>query len=288
MERAIGRFVVLFLALCAEPAWSRDAGTEKTKSDPFEHHRKVAMTANRETRAYAVLHCDELTRLAGAWEQTKPRTSSLVEYLRVHDAGFKDVVTRWKQRYNDDKILSVLVWAQSQAILMRTFGGVTTAEDAVRKFQTHRSEFEALRVMLNEDRAKGLRSVGMEKTNPADLDEVGISKERLAQYREQMRAIEISFLSAVPGAGFNCGGHYMVWLDSPPEMAADGSVRMVQNFDAEINHQIQSDAADADRAKQLQTHTRFFKKIDEHWYLDSGYNEPGAAASPTGAGKVRK
>lgn len=252
--------------------------TNRDKPDPMEPHRKRAMTANQETRLYALLHNKELGKLALAWDQTKPRSGRLRDYLAAHDPAFKEVTTRWKKPYSDEKLLSLLVYMAQQSALMHTFGGMVSGEEVVTGFHEHKLDFEELRAMLEEDRAKGLKSIAQEKTDPATLEGIGISAERLAHYREKMRAAKVTLISIMPVPEFYCGGHYVVWLSSPPEAKPDGSVRVVEQFDTEMNRQLLADAAYEDKhGKKPKTGPRLYKQIDGNWYLESRRQAPDTA-----------
>jgi hypothetical protein len=260
------------IVLLALGFFATDLGgkTSRDKADPMEAHRKRAMTANQETRLYALLHNKELGKLALAWDQAKPRSGRLRDYLAAHDAGFKEVTMRWKKPYSDEKLLSVLLYMAQQSALLRSFGGMLSADEIIASFREHKQEFEELRAMLQEDRAKGLKSIAQEKTDPAALEVIGISAERLAHYHEKMRAAKVTLISITPLPEFYCGLHYIVWLSSPPEAKPDGSVRVVEQFDTEMNRQLLADAAYQDKHGQKpKAHPRLYKQIEGNWYLES-------------------
>lgn len=251
--------------------------TSRDKKDPMEPHRKRAMTANQETRAYALLHGEELGKHALEWDRTKPASGRLRDYIAARDPAFKELTTRWKKPYNDEKLLSVLVFMAQQSALMRAFGGVLSGEEVITEFREHKTEFEELRAMLEEDRAKGLKSIGTEKTEPATLDAIGISAERLAHYREKMRAMKVTSISITPNPEFY-RGLLIAWLPSPPETKPDGSVRVVPRLDAELNRQLLADAAYKDQHHQKpKMHPRFYRQIEGNWYLESERQAAGKA-----------
>lgn len=266
MRAAILVFLWLSMATAFPCLAGNKAGTD------LEEHRKVAMTANAETRAYALLHNEQVTRLAQEWEAAH-RPSSLRDYLCNHDAAFRDLSTRWERPYDDDKLISVLIWAHSQANLMAAFGGLTTGEAVIKNFQAHRDHFDTLKNMLLEDYVKGLRLIGSEKTEPADLGQIAISSERVQRYRNEMKDAKVTLVRVNPAPAFYSGGHYVVWKTSPPHPEADGSVRLVQDFDGELNHQMLRAAAESDRNKKPQKQPRLYKQIEGNWYLDSAGDE---------------
>ena len=62
-------------------------------------------------------------------------------------------------------------------------------KDLIKNFQDHREEFEALRAMIIHD--KGLRRVDDNWTDPADPMSVGVTPERIAEYRAIFRKLGI-------------------------------------------------------------------------------------------------
>ena len=267
-NRAITFALLLALGFLAADLSARE--TKRDKSDPMEAHRKRAMTANAETRMYAFLHNQKLGALAVEWDRTKTRSGRLRDYLAARDPAFKELTNRWKEPYSDEKLLSVLVYMAQQSALMRTFGGMSSSDEIIAGFDEHKKIFEELRAMLEEDRAKGVKSISKEKTDPAALDAIGISVERVASYREKMGAAKVTQISIKRVPEFYCGGHYVVWLPSPPEAKPDGSVRVVEQFDTEMNRQLLADAVYKDKhGDKPKSRSRLYKQIEGNWYLES-------------------
>lgn len=63
-------------------------------------------------------------------------------------------------------------------------------EDLLQRFRTHRQEFEQLLQMFRED--KGLGRVAPDFTRPANTNEVGVTKERIDEYRRLFRTLGLS------------------------------------------------------------------------------------------------
>jgi hypothetical protein len=244
--------------------------TDRNSSDPMEPHRKLALTVNKETRTYALLHNPRLVELIQEWEKTKPRSGHLRDYLKAHDPGFKELMTRWPERYSDKKLASLILWTAEQSALLKAFGFSMSDDELLGHFNAHRTEFEALRAMLEEDRAKGLKLIGIDKTEPPALAEIGIPPERVAEYRKKMGAAKLTLVSITPDPEFYYNGHYFVWLAAPIAPKPDNSIQVVSNLTEAIAQNLLAEAARADRSKPAaESHLRLYRQIDDHWYLES-------------------
>lgn len=268
-------FFGLIIALLSAAPNLCGGKADRDLDDPIERHRKVALTANGETRAYAILHSQELRELTAGWDAAKPQSGRLRDYLSAHDPEFKALTARWKKPYSDQKLLSVLIYTSRSAGLLNVFGFMAPDDDLIKDFTAHRVDYEALRTMLEEDRAKGLKSVANDKTDPAELDRIGLNPERLKAYREKMAAAKVTLISITSDPEFYHDGISFVWLPSPPEATPDGSVRVVPNLKDALNRQLQADAAFADEhPHEPKAHARLYRQIDEHWYLESERQPP--------------
>ncbi len=70
-------------------------------------------------------------------------------------------------------------------------------EDLIQRFKTHRQEFEQLLQMFQAD--KGLGRVAPDFTRPANTTEIGVTKERIDEYRRLFSALGLS--SGIEGYG---------------------------------------------------------------------------------------
>ena len=109
----------------------------------------------------------------------------------------------------------------------------------LRNLNSNQATFDRLLVMINEDR--GLERVDVDWTDPDDPSKIGVSAERIAEYRRMMRRIgvargfyafeprnEISFLAFASGLSINGVSKGYVWSRNRP--AAD--IPVVDSLDA--------------------------------------------------------
>lgn len=96
-------------------------------------------------------------------------------------------------------------------------------------FARHEKGFEELAAMLREDRK--LIRVDKDWTDPADPATIGVSAERIAEYRRRFQALGIprgfrahhdpeafTFIASAMGLGISGSGKGYAYLDSPPEL----------------------------------------------------------------------
>jgi hypothetical protein len=266
----------LFVGLVFLPVSDLVGGRpDRNTSDPMEPHRKLALSVNKETRTYVLLHNSRLVELIQEWNETKPQSARLRDYLKAHDPGFKELMTRWPERYSDKKLSSLILWAAEQAALLKAFGFSMSDEELLGHFNAHRAEFETLRAMLEEDRVSGLKLIGIDKTEPPALAEIGIPPERVAQYREKMGAAKLTLVSITPDPEFYHNGSYFVWSAAPIATKPDNSVQIVSNLTEAITQNLLADAVRADQNKRkAESDLRLYRQIDDHLYLESQRQPP--------------
>src|SRR5438874_1276170 len=124
--------------------------------------------------------------------------------------------------------------AQLQLILAGVFALTLTScasdptDDAmIKAFQEHRQEFESLKAMVTHDKA--LKRADMDWTDPADTSTVGVTSERIAEYRRIFQKLgitrgfqaygdrtEIEFIAHAEGLSVSGHSKSYCWRESPP------------------------------------------------------------------------
>jgi hypothetical protein len=149
----------------------------------------------------------------------------------------------------------------------------------IKNFQVHHNEFETLLDMIKNDHARGLLRVGENWTRPEDPASIGISEERLGQYRslfgglglesgvgnywDDQRIVE--FMASSVGLLNRGSTKGYCWLASPPQ-ANDSNV--VEDLDAYVakKHEHWRKSFEI-TGRALSDHFIVYRPLDGNWYL---------------------
>ena len=136
-------------------------------------------------------------------------------------------------------------------------------EALVNNFQSHRSEFDQLLQMFLAD--KKLGRVAYDFTRPANPAEIGISGQRLKEYRKLFDRLDLSagiegydekdlvwFHASTQGLSVTGSGKGYAWLTKPPQL-------VVENLDTYWSKDGRSFTA--------------FRHIEGNWYLYFDYED---------------
>jgi hypothetical protein len=101
----------------------------------------------------------------------------------------------------------------------------------IERFATLKQQFELLREMFMHDR--GLELIARERTEPANVEALGIARERLARYQRLLVELKVKFVYGRPdrtagatfvvtsrGVGGSGSAKGFAWLPSPPSLTA--------------------------------------------------------------------
>ncbi len=148
-----------------------------------------------------------------------------------------------------------------------------TDDEMLQNFQQHRAEFEQLRIMVSADR--GLQRVDQDWTKPDDPAAIGISKERIAEYRRMFRRLgiprgfqcygdrsEITFIAHAEGLAVAGHAKNYVWSQSEPDELVDS----IDRFRVQEIRQYR-DYLDG-KTKTFQKHWNVYRRIEGNWYLN--------------------
>jgi len=142
----------------------------------------------------------------------------------------------------------------------------------IANFVGHRAEFEQLLTMIRGD--KGLSVVAPEWTEPRDVSTVGVSAERLEQYRslcerlglrEGIRSYsgDIEFLYITRSFLTDGTTKGYAWKYTGPDVGDSSSARIVANIDDAVEKW----TAEARASSPHLPHVYLYRPIGEHWYL---------------------
>lgn len=149
----------------------------------------------------------------------------------------------------------------------------------IRNFQSHRKEFETLLEMLKSDHEKGLRRVGDNWTRPEDPTSIGITKERLDEYRSLFRTLGlenglsnswddqrvIEFMASSFGLLNRGSTKGFCWYASP---LPTGDSRVVQDLDLYVAQKREQWRKSFEATGRTPSeHFTIYRHIEDHWYL---------------------
>jgi len=148
----------------------------------------------------------------------------------------------------------------------------------INNFDEHREDFESLRVMMQAD--KGLEQVALDFTKPENPASVGLTPERLEQYRALSRKLglergveafgestaRVSFLASCRGLSVSGSSKTYVWLSVPPE-PTEGRV-VVFDLDGYVRQRQEARARYFKANKRAMSgHVDAYRHIEGNWYL---------------------
>jgi hypothetical protein len=145
--------------------------------------------------------------------------------------------------------LAAMPWGQPS-------GPRPTDAQMMAHLETHRAAFETIVAMLKQDPA--LKRVGKDFTEPDDAAAIGVSAERLAQYRELCRK------AGVPNGFWNFGGR-VVFLYYGSGIYIRGTGKNFV-FGTASGHAEAVDG-DLDEAAKGRRHVVLERQLDTHWWL---------------------
>lgn len=139
-------------------------------------------------------------------------------------------------------------------------------------FTARKKQFEALREMFMHDR--GVRFLGRDRTDPADLKALGIGEKRLAQYRRLLVELKIKsldgradrtdgmdFAMTSRGLGISGSSKGYAWLPSAPTL-------MAEDLDQYVARSIaQRDNARSKSEQMAASAFTVYRALEGHWYL---------------------
>lgn len=153
------------------------------------------------------------------------------------------------------------------------------SDDAmIANFDDHREEFEALRLMMQED--KQLRRVDYDHFKPEDLTLAGITAERLEQYRALCKklglergvealsddATRIALMASCRGLSISGSCKTYVWLIEPP-VPMEGRA-IVTDLDAYVRKRKEERSSYFKAHKRVMPgHANAYRHIEGNWYL---------------------
>jgi hypothetical protein len=148
-----------------------------------------------------------------------------------------------------------------------------TDQSIIANFQKHREDFEKLTEMVIHDMK--LKRLDMTWSAPADPSTIGITPERVAEYRRIFRELGIrrgfsaygdrSIIHFVAHAeGLSVAGHAKsyTWCDSTPEELVDSIDRFRIEKSEEYRQYLEH------KTKSFQKHRNVFRHIEGNWYLE--------------------
>ena len=140
------------------------------------------------------------------------------------------------------------------------------------QFRERKAQFEVLREMFLRDR--GLAMIERERTEPADLEAIGIDVERLTRYRRLLSELKVKFLHGradktegatfvITSRGLGVAGSAKgyAWLPSPPSLVAGDLDEYVARMTAK------KDAARSKSERMAVTAYTVYRPFEGHWYL---------------------
>ena len=153
------------------------------------------------------------------------------------------------------------------------------SDDAmINNFDDHREEFEALRVMMQAD--KGLERVDPGFVKPENPDAVGVTPERIEQYRSLSKklglergieafgdsATRVALLASCRGLSVSGSSKTYIWLKAPPEPTAGRAI--VEDLDSYLRERRDERRKFFDTHKHgMSGHVDAYRLIEGNWYL---------------------
>lgn len=147
-----------------------------------------------------------------------------------------------------------------------------TDERLIAIFHGNRSEFEALREMIQSDQY--LERVAPDFVRPDDYEAARISSERIRDYRRLFSSLRlqggltaysdrnqvVTFIASAVGLGISGSAKGYEWRATPPEIVADTfhGTRLCGDLDAYVK---------ANKGKNNLPIGRIFRHIEGNWYL---------------------
>jgi hypothetical protein len=162
-------------------------------------------------------------------------------------------------------LLGCLVVAASCIILLilnDDLGGAhPSSQELINNFLSHRPEFERLLQMAQEDQE--LYRVAYDSTRPENPEAIGLTQERLTEYRGLFDELNLE-------AGIEKGGDNVWFIASARGLSVSGSAK------GYIYTQIPPDLVVEDLDNYFSADGRSFtafQKIEENWYLYYDYED---------------
>jgi len=145
--------------------------------------------------------------------------------------------------------------------------------EMLRNFQQHRAEFEQLREMVSTD--AGLQRVDQDWTRPDNPAAIGISAERIAEYRRIFHKLgiprgfqaygdrsEIKFIAHAEGLAVAGHAKNYVWSASEPDELVDS----IDQFRVDEMKQYRDYLEK--KSETFQKHWNVYRRIEGNWYLN--------------------
>jgi hypothetical protein len=147
-----------------------------------------------------------------------------------------------------------------------------TDAELIQRFQKHRAEFETLRQMVESD--KGLLRVDDTWTKPEDPTTIGVSAERIADYRARFHTLgiprgfeafggpeHIVFLAWCQGITIAGSAKGYAWCEKAPEnLALDLDAAHHQNY-------LEYQKKNQQQPNNWEKHLDLYRHIEGNWYL---------------------
>lgn len=145
-------------------------------------------------------------------------------------------------------------------------------------FDNHREDFEALRLMIQAD--KGLERVDPDFVKPEDPGALGVTPERIEQYRSLSAklglergleafgdsATRVALLASCRGLSISGSSKTYVWLSTPPEPTEGRAV--VDDLDLYMRQRREERRKYYDKNKRTMSgHVDAYRHIEGNWYL---------------------
>jgi hypothetical protein len=147
-----------------------------------------------------------------------------------------------------------------------------TDDAMIKAFQENRQEFESLKAMVTHD--KYLNRVDMDWTDPAVPSTVGVTSERIAEYRRIFQRLgitrgfqaygdrtEIEFIAHAEGLSVSGHAKSYCWREFPPAETVNSidalRAKKSEEYQKYLDHKTSS----------FEEHVIAYRHIDGNWYL---------------------